>query len=126
MESFTIKKPGSYLLSHSVTRIVPSAVEGLTSVFGMGTGVSPLLSLPGILQKIIYGQVSRSISTGKLNTSLHLHFQPINPVVYGRSSVPRTSSGKGMSSLEGGLMLICFQHLSFPNAATQLCHWRDN
>ena len=41
------KNPGSDLLSHTVTRAVPSAVEGLTSVFGMGTGVTPLLSPPG-------------------------------------------------------------------------------
>ena len=41
------KNPGSDLLSHTVTRAVPSAVEGLTAVFGMGTGVTPLLSPPG-------------------------------------------------------------------------------
>ena len=35
--------PGSDLLSHTVTHAVPSAEEGLTTVFGMGTGVSPLL-----------------------------------------------------------------------------------
>ncbi len=39
--------PGSDLLSHTVARAVPSAVEGLTTVFGMGTGVTPLLSPPG-------------------------------------------------------------------------------
>src|SRR3954453_21216823 len=39
--------PGSDLLSHAVTHAVPSAVEGLTSVFGMGTGVTPLLCPPG-------------------------------------------------------------------------------
>tara|TARA_B100001167_G_C16749419_1_gene295378 strand:- start:468 stop:593 length:126 start_codon:yes stop_codon:yes gene_type:complete len=37
------KNPGSDLLSHEATLAVPSAVEGLTAVFGMGTGVSPLL-----------------------------------------------------------------------------------
>ena len=31
------------LLSQAVTRQVPSALKGLTSVFGMGTGVSSLL-----------------------------------------------------------------------------------
>jgi hypothetical protein len=35
--------PGSDLLSHKATLAVPSAVEGLTSVFGMGTGVTPPL-----------------------------------------------------------------------------------
>ena len=32
---------GSHLLSHTVSSIVPSAVQVLTIVFGMGTGVSP-------------------------------------------------------------------------------------
>jgi hypothetical protein len=34
---------GSDLLSHTVSHAVPSAVAGLTSVFGMGTGVTLLL-----------------------------------------------------------------------------------
>ncbi len=29
------------LLSHTLTSTLPSALEGLTTVFGMGTGVSP-------------------------------------------------------------------------------------
>ncbi len=37
------KRIGGDLLSHTVTHAVPSAVESLTSVFGMGTGVTPLL-----------------------------------------------------------------------------------
>ena len=41
--------PGSDLLSHTVTSAVPSALEGLTTVFGMGTGVAPPASPPGIL-----------------------------------------------------------------------------
>ena len=32
---------GGHLLSHTVSSIVPSAVQVLTVVFGMGTGVSP-------------------------------------------------------------------------------------
>ena len=43
------KIPGSYLLSHAVTHAVPSAYEGLASVFGMVTGVAPQLLPPGIL-----------------------------------------------------------------------------
>ncbi len=35
------KKLGGDLLSHPVSRAVPSALRGLTAVFGMGTGVSP-------------------------------------------------------------------------------------
>ena len=33
--------PGGDLLSHTAARAVPSALRGLTSVFGMGTGVTP-------------------------------------------------------------------------------------
>ena len=37
------KSLGGDLLSHPVSRAVPSALEGLTSGFGMGPGVSPPL-----------------------------------------------------------------------------------
>src|SRR5262249_22010670 len=40
--------PGSDLLSRAVTSAVPSALEGLTAVFGMGTGVAPPVRPPGI------------------------------------------------------------------------------
>ena len=33
--------PGDDLLSHDLAIIVSSALESLTSVFGMGTGVTP-------------------------------------------------------------------------------------
>ena len=64
------------------------------------------------------GQAERPISTGQLNTSLCVHFPPINLVVFQGSS--------GIPYLEGGFPLRCFQRLSFPNVATQLCRWRDN
>ena len=35
------KYPGHVLLSHDLSVIVSSALESLTSVFGMGTGVTP-------------------------------------------------------------------------------------
>jgi hypothetical protein len=54
--------PGSDLLSHAVTSAVPSALEGLTSVFGMGTGVAPPASPPGI-------EISRR-SLAALNTEI--------------------------------------------------------
>src|SRR5437660_3216349 len=37
---FSFNNPGGFLLSHAVARAVPSAPRGLTSVFGMGTGVT--------------------------------------------------------------------------------------
>src|SRR6186997_2185461 len=40
------KKSGGVLLSQGQSSQVPSALEGLTSVFGMGTGVTPPLWPP--------------------------------------------------------------------------------
>ena len=42
-DAASMNNPGSDLLSHAVSHAVPSAVAGLTSVFGMGTGVTLLL-----------------------------------------------------------------------------------
>src|SRR5688572_9535460 len=40
LAGFAFRNPGDFLLSHAVSRAVPSAPAGLTSVFGMGTGVT--------------------------------------------------------------------------------------
>ena len=40
-EGFLNYYPGSDLLSHPVAQAVPSALEGLTAVFEMGTGMAP-------------------------------------------------------------------------------------
>ena len=47
---FSVESGGD-LLSRAVTSQVPSALKGLTSVFGMGTGVTPSLSPP---EMVIY------------------------------------------------------------------------
>ncbi len=44
------KKPGNFLLSHFSA--VSSALESLTSVFGMGTGITSPLWPPGIINNI--------------------------------------------------------------------------
>ena len=77
------------------------------------------------LKRKRYGQASRPISTSLLNALLHLHIWPINLVVYEGSSVLMSPS-EGISYLEVGFPLRCFQRLSNPNIATQLCRWRDN
>ena len=41
-------KSGIVLLSHTLTRAVPSALEGLTAEFGMGSGVTPPLWSPEV------------------------------------------------------------------------------
>ena len=40
------KDSGDVLLSHRVSPAVPSTLEGLTSVFEMGTGVAPPVKSP--------------------------------------------------------------------------------
>ena len=70
-----------------------------------------------------HGQASRPISTRQLKPLLALHTGPINVVVY-HGSLGRLSCGR--HHLEAGFTLRCFQRLSLPNVATQLCHWRDN
>ena len=41
------KNPGGVLFSHTVAHAVPSALEGLTAEFGMGSGVPPPPLPPG-------------------------------------------------------------------------------
>ena len=43
MYGFLQEKPGSDLLSHSPTGAVPSAQQVLTTLFGMGRGVTPAI-----------------------------------------------------------------------------------
>ena len=57
--------PGDFLLSHTVTRAVPSAPAGLTSVFGMGTGVTLPTKSPENFSEIsnsfLGSQISKSV-----------------------------------------------------------------
>ncbi len=98
------------LLSHQ--KAVPSPQRSLTSVFGMGTGVTSLPKSPAkiIIRLSFYsllftlydltqkvnkkgGQASRPISTGQLKSLPTLHIQPINPVVFRGPSVPLSGMG---------------------------------
>ena len=40
------EKAGDVVLSHTISRAVPSALRGLTTVFGMGTGVTLAVKPP--------------------------------------------------------------------------------
>ncbi len=87
------KIPGTDLLSQGGNAPVPSALEGLTTVFGMGTGVSPPVWAPGKsnifiqVNRVSFGalswfcsQAARVISTGRLHPLLGFHLRPINRV----------------------------------------------
>ena len=86
---------------------------------------SDKMSVRSGLCELFCGQAARPISTGKLNTLLCVHTRPINLVVFEGSSVSMFPS-RGISNLEVGFPLRCFQRLSLPNIATQQCRWRDN
>src|SRR5690554_7454476 len=92
---------GETLQIHSRQRVtlpprdvaVPSPLESLTAVFGMGTGgSSPLLSPRNLLsdctlktaqQLLIFFRSSpRPISTSQLKALLPLHTWPINLIIY--------------------------------------------
>src|SRR6185437_10958223 len=96
---------GGAVLSHRVAPAVPSAQRGLTSEFGMGSGVSPALVPPAVcvwvemgdegvcvpwsidaLLCVRYfswtGQASRALSTARLHASQRVHLPPINAVVF--------------------------------------------
>ena len=64
----------------------------------------------------------RLISTGQLHTLLHFHLRPINDIVY---VVPYSMKDE-RSYLRESFTLRCFQRLSRPDVATQLCPWQDN
>ena len=148
-------------ITYSPAFAVPSALQGLTSLFGMGRGGALALSSPkfvfmsgafrfpslgaGLLRcKVRIGEQGRkpmrgfsnhvymtqlfaslfllksprAISTARLNVSPRLHLRPIDVVV---CDGPHSRPYLGV-----GFVLRCFQHLSCPDAATRLCHWRDN
>ena len=132
-----------YLFSRFVSKQVSSARVSLTSVFGMGTGGPSPQSTPTQVRlhtlkteqsNIWYVPQApafllnhsrsspRLISTGQLHTLLHFHLRPIYVIVY---DVPYSSRDE-RSYLRESFTLRCFQRLSRPHLATQLCRWRDN
>jgi hypothetical protein len=104
-----LERTGGDLLSQGVAPQVPSALKGLTALFGMGRGVSLSLCATGDfarrnarwslktaqnLKVNKYPSSPRPISTGRLRTLLYFHRRPINLVVYQGSY-----SLKGMGEL---------------------------
>ena len=94
------KKTGDFLFFQQGNPQVSSALRSLTSVFGMGTGISSSLLSPEIFC-ILFSQHTqkyidkcylllrqnlwlspRSISNGQLHVSLHFYLHPINQVVF--------------------------------------------
>ena len=134
-----LKEMGGVLLSRGLAPRVPSALAGLTSLFGMGRGVSlspkppemsessrrPLRTAQQHItwQSRSYPSSPRPISTGLLHTLLCFQIRPINLVVYQGSY---SLKGDGRAHLEAGFPLRCLQRLSDPRVAKLRCPWQDN
>ncbi len=133
------KGPGTDLLSHRVPPAVSSALVGLASVFGMGTGVSPPLWAPD--PKFYDNREERSVHSPanalrveakSLGRLVPVRFTPYGASTPGLST--RSSSGGlsrwktigGRPHLGARFALRCFQRLSLTSIATRLCRWRDN
>jgi hypothetical protein len=56
-----MRNPGDVLLSQGVAPQVPSALTVLTSVFGMGTGVSPSLWSPETCRSPVFRPAQRAV-----------------------------------------------------------------
>ena len=71
---------GDDLLSHALSRAVQSALRGLTSVFGMGTGISPAVKSPASLAWALYfaplGPQRRDCLTQDLLTPIFKELSP--------------------------------------------------
>ena len=75
-----------------------------------------------ILHCLTFRSSPRLISIGQLHALLRLHLRPINDIVY----VEPYSIKDERSNLRESFTLRCFQRLSRPDVATQLCPWQDN
>ena len=110
------EKPGSVLLSHLVSKAVPSALEGLTSVFGMGTGVSPPLSPPGKHQ-----YVSKFSRVPANPTHLALLFAGHNKSLVSNRS-PRTRQNRTRETLSEGWSHMSLRKTSLPKEQGHMDH----
>ena len=82
-------KTGDDLLSHSSVAALPSAIEGLTSVFGMETCVSPRLWSPeGLPPGLPIGKLGRRRGSLRVTENLSL--------TYGDASAVRIYSANGV------------------------------
>ena len=145
---------GNVLFSRVVSNQVPSAMRGLTSVFGMRTGDPSLYShrngdISSWLSSL-YIFDFQSVSKDTLTTAYKdltkllrsccsdqaldllvsvslMHYCTYTPDLSTLwSSRGLTILWYGISNLKVGFTLRCLQRLSNPHIATQLCHWCDN
>ena len=142
---------GSVLLSRAVSSQVPSALKGLTSVFGMGTGgtLSPLPPEFSQVPSYPENRTSRFLSSCEKPISFQFSLWSHSDLSFRSSPRPISISkllryriytadlspgslpgvlllSNGILILEVGFTLRCLQRLSPPHFASQLCPWQDN
>ena len=97
---------GGDLLSRTVTSQVPSALKGLTSVFGMGTGVTPS-SLPP--EMVSYSFPHLDNCTASIQEFVdHSFLFPAIVVTQSRFRLWTTVAGEAFAVLKHG----CFRQLA--------------
>ena len=68
---------GDDLLSHALSRTVQSALRGLTSVFGMGTGISHAVKSPALVTWPFSGPSAPSVVDAEPSTSILKELLPL-------------------------------------------------
>ena len=68
---------GDDLLSHALSRTVQSALRGLTSVFGMGTGISHAVKSPALVTWPFSGLSAPSVVDAEPSTSILKELLPL-------------------------------------------------
>ena len=150
--SFFHMESGSVLLSRAVSSQVPSALKGLTSVFGMGTGgtlspLSPEFSripsypenrtsrFPSSCEKPIFSifplvsldsQIFLDQVLDRLVSASFICYHTFTADLSPGSLPGVLLLSNGILILEVGFTLRCLQRLSRPHFASQLCPWQDN
>ena len=86
------KNPGDDLFSRKAALSVSSALESLTSVFGMGTGVASPLESPGFMHLVDDGSDGRRTQQRR-RQSIEDHFMPLGDPNLTRHADPWSGAG---------------------------------
>ena len=89
---------GNVLLSQVVSNQVPSALKGLTSVFGMGTGGSLSPLSPEICEGFVQSFVFLASASSLYNRSLHLGNSPHNTRFFFYCAYPENRTSRFLTS----------------------------
>ena len=95
---FLVLESGNVLLSRAVSSQVPSALKGLTSVFGMGTGGSLSPLSPEFCQGLVQSFVLLALAASLYNRTLRLGNSPHIRACSSIRAYPENRTSKLLSS----------------------------